>query len=168
MGMALREIQMLHAHSAESSVVNKSYATLLIPVQSLWRSESTSHIPNPAMLESDPPVVPLLTATLTVDGLIIIFNLLSTLPTRKLLSLPLLLLLLLLTPHTFFFITLQRDMCSRNTYSHFDLTIMAAQRRRRRGHHVMVGSSWSLLSTVACMVRVLTGLEETVAFHDGR
>ena len=35
MGMGLEEIQILQAHSAESSVVSRSYATLLIPVHSL-------------------------------------------------------------------------------------------------------------------------------------
>ena len=35
MGMALWVMQRLQAHSAESSVVRRSYATLLIPVHSL-------------------------------------------------------------------------------------------------------------------------------------
>ena len=39
-GMALREIQVLQAHSAESSAVSRSYATLLIPVHSLGGERS--------------------------------------------------------------------------------------------------------------------------------
>ena len=44
MGIALEEMQRLQAHSAESSVVSRSYATLLIPVHSLEKGSKVTQL----------------------------------------------------------------------------------------------------------------------------